>query len=514
MAINPWVAVDIDTVPAKRARELRDAWEDFVEGEPDRSAAGAGTPTVRSPIADSWQRSRDAGVDPTGRQAAPSVADPSDTRARWAAHPLHEAQDIIEQCLAQTAGESDHLMVLSDADGTLLYVRGSAHMRNRAADEMNFREGSLWSESGAGTNAVGTALAVDHAVQVFAAEHFTESVQRWTCSCAPVHDPDDDSVIGLIDLTGDFTTVHPHSLSVVIATARAAEVLLRMRRLERDDALRARYGDLLDQGAVRKALATASGRIIVGSPAHWPRPARLELPHGGGELLLPSGVRAIAEPVGEDAWVLTRLDGGRHARPAPEPAADRPVLELRLLGPGPPTAAVDGRPVPLRRRHAELLVALLARPAGANAEQLCADLHGDGGHPGSIRVEMSRLRKLLPGCLDADRYRLRADVHADIDRVRALLRAGDVRGAAEAYPGALLPRSDAPRVVAERDELEGWLRTAVFGADDAEALWAWVQTPSGTDDRLAWSRLVGDLRFEDARRSLAAQRLRALRAEL
>jgi hypothetical protein len=443
------------------------------------------------------------------------VADPTDTRQRWAAHPLHEAQDLIEQCLAQTADESDHLMVVSDADGTLLSVRGSARMRNRAADEMNFSEGSLWSESGAGTNAVGTALAADHAVQVFAAEHFTEPVQRWTCSCAPVHDPDDDSVIGLIDLTGDFTTVHPHSLSVVIATARAAEVLLRMRRLERDDALRARYGDLLDHGAVRKALATSSGRIIAGSPAHWPRPARLELPHGGGELLLPTGVRAIAEPVGEDAWVLTRLDDPRRARARPvAPPPEPPVLELCLLGPEPPIAAIDGRPVPLRRRHAELLVALLNRPTGANAEQLCADLHGDGGHPGSIRVEMSRLRKLLPGCLDGDRYRLTADVHADVDRVRALLRSGDVRAAAEAYSGPLLPESDAPRVAAQRDELDGWLRTAVLGAGDTEALWAWVQCPSGADDLLAWSRLVGDLRFEDSRRSLAAQRIRVLRARL
>ena len=32
MSHNPWVAVDATTIPAKRARELRDAWEDFVDG--------------------------------------------------------------------------------------------------------------------------------------------------------------------------------------------------------------------------------------------------------------------------------------------------------------------------------------------------------------------------------------------------------------------------------------------------------------------------------------------------
>ena len=46
---------------------------------------------------------------------------------------------------------------------------------------MNFAEGTLWSEGGAGTNAIGTAIAVDHAVQVFGPEHFSDPVQRWTC---------------------------------------------------------------------------------------------------------------------------------------------------------------------------------------------------------------------------------------------------------------------------------------------------------------------------------------------
>jgi hypothetical protein len=49
---------------------------------------------------------------------------------------------------------------------------------------MNFAEGTLWSEGGAGTNAIGTALALDHAVQVFGPDQFSDPVQRWTCSAA------------------------------------------------------------------------------------------------------------------------------------------------------------------------------------------------------------------------------------------------------------------------------------------------------------------------------------------
>ena len=99
---------------------------------------------------------------------------------------------------------------------------------------MNFAEGTLWSEGGAGTNAIGTALAAEHAVQVFASEHFNEIVQSWTCAAAPVHDPDTGQIIGVIDLTGEMETVHPHSMAVATATAQAVDAQLRCEMLDRD----------------------------------------------------------------------------------------------------------------------------------------------------------------------------------------------------------------------------------------------------------------------------------------
>ena len=65
-----------------------------------------------------------------------------------------------------------------------------------------------------------------------------------------------------------------------------------------------------------------------------------------------------------------------------------------------------------------------------------------------------------------------------------------MREAAEAYPGPLLPTSEAPGVVRERERLDTWLHHAVMTADDPEALWAWVQSPTGADDAGAWKRLL------------------------
>lgn len=501
---NPWMAVDAATVPTKLARELRDAWEDFVGGAEDEGQ-GAGTPMVRLPIAASWRRSQDAGVDPTGRFTAPLVADASGVGDRWAEHPLRAAMPIVRECLAEAGEAADQLTVVSDADGLLLCLDGSHGTRGRAADDMNFAEGALWSEGAAGTNAVGTALAEGHAVQVFAAEHFNESVQRWTCAAAPVRDPDDGSILGVIDITGDMSTVNANGLALVMATVRAVEAHLRLELHEKDAAFARRYGGLLDGGTTARALVSLTGRVVTAS-AGAGIVSRLVLPAGGGELVLPSGQLAYAEPLSDGTgYLVTRPDDRRAVSRTPK-------LTLRLLGDEHPAAAVDGRRLPLRPRQAELLALLAAHPRGIGAEALSTELYGEQGSAGSVRVEVSRLRKHLGPCVGTEHYRLVWNVDSDVARVQRALSAGRLGDALDEYVGPLLPASEAPGVRRVRDELEGWLRNAVLGSDDDGLLWRWATGPCGEDDLLAWSRVLAMLDFEDPRRPRAAAHVGTLRA--
>lgn len=87
-------------------------------------------------------------------------------------------------------------MAVSDDAGRLLWVEGSPGLRSRA-ESMNFVEGANWSEAHAGTNAPGTALATDHAVQIFGHEHWNRIVQPWSCTAAPIHDPSTGRVLGV-----------------------------------------------------------------------------------------------------------------------------------------------------------------------------------------------------------------------------------------------------------------------------------------------------------------------------
>jgi hypothetical protein len=498
MPQNPWVAIDAATSPMVRAKQVRHSWEHFV-GEGRLEA-------IRAPIADSWQRSYAAGIDPSGDRVAPALADADETSARWHAHPLAAAAALILDCLGPIAAEAGQLIVVSDAEGILLWIDGPPGVRLDAAESMNFTEGAGWSEDGAGTNAVGTALAADHAVQVFAAEHFNEVVQEWTCSAAPVHDPDTGRLLGVVDVTGKLGTVHPYSLACAVATAQAVESHLRWLMAERDDRLRARYEHRVAAGPPRASLVTPSGRVISGDDAvSWIGADRLALPAGGGELILPSGVDAVADPVGHEEAFVVHADDRRRAAPR------RPLLKLTLLRRGQPRVELDGRPLRLSRIRTEILALLAARPAGMTSEELAADLYGDDGRPSAVRVHVFRLRKFLGPWIDTAPYRLSIDVESDVAHVYELLERGAVREAAERYEGPLLPHSEAPGVIRERDALEAWLRHAVMTSDDAEALWAWANSVSGSDDLGAWKRLLANLDYVDPRRSLAASRVCSLR---
>ncbi|MFG2123169.1 GAF domain-containing protein [Streptomyces sp. NPDC048710] len=210
---DPWVALEPGADPAERVRVLRRAHETF-------TTAGTVPRPVRNVVAESWRRSARAGVGPDGT-ASVELTD-GDLGAYRAEHPLARVMPLFRELMGTFAADGEHLLAVCDVHGRLLWVEGHPGTR-RLADRMNFVPGARWSETAVGTNAPGTAVALDRPVQVFAAEHFIRRVQPWTCAAAPVHDPHTGRVLGAVDITGGDGLAHPHSLGFVQAVARAAE---------------------------------------------------------------------------------------------------------------------------------------------------------------------------------------------------------------------------------------------------------------------------------------------------
>ncbi|WP_199253843.1 GAF domain-containing protein [Mycolicibacterium mengxianglii] len=208
------------------ARALRAVHERFITGEIDAKFLDANQ--VRPIVAESWQRSLARGVDPehgtVSASAAVTVARLRDS------HPLAPALPVIRRLLVDDAVDSGVVVAVSAADGTLLWVEGDPAVR-RKAEAMNFLPGADWSERAAGTNAPGTALALDRELQIHGGEHFSRIVQPWSCTAVPVHDPDTGALLGAIDLTGNSEVASPQTLALVRATVAAVENHLALLRI-------------------------------------------------------------------------------------------------------------------------------------------------------------------------------------------------------------------------------------------------------------------------------------------
>lgn len=201
---------------------LRAAHDDFL-------STGALDSRVRPLVAKSWIRSVTSGVDPEGSLAPVEVLDRELEEWR-SGHPLAAVMPVIRRLLVDDAAEAGMLVAVSDHIGRLLWVEGASPMRRRA-EAIHFAEGARWSEDRAGTNAPGTALALDQAVQIFAWEHLARSVTPWSCTAVPIHDPDTGAVLGCLDVTGGDDVAAPQALPLVRATVAAAELELRVQRL-------------------------------------------------------------------------------------------------------------------------------------------------------------------------------------------------------------------------------------------------------------------------------------------
>ncbi|MFC4111176.1 GAF domain-containing protein [Nonomuraea zeae] len=439
----------------------------------------------------SWRRSLEAGIDPEGN-SAPLVWDPAHIKDIRHAHPLQPLLPLLTQTLSGLAHETGNIMIVTDGDGRILWREGGKTTLRRA-DQVGLADGHQWSEHKVGTNGIGTALAMGRPTHVYSEEHLLRVLHVWSCSAAPITDPDSGRVIGCVDVSGTARSLHPATVALVAATAKLAETQLAVRMHERDQHLRRHFESARRPGV----LLSPTGRVISGDPSG----SLGDRVHLGGQMHFPGqrmilrdGTVALLEPF-SDGFLLR-----------PTPSATPSTLTLTFLGEGTPTASFGDRERPLSLRHAEILALLALHPHGLTAEQLSFHLYGDDGNPVTIRAEIHRLRAQLGDAIAAKPYRLTCPIEADFLELRRHLSANDSSALARAYTGPLLLRSESPEIRRERDELEVQVRACLLRHGCANELWAYVQTANGRDDYEILERLAA-LPPTDPRAAAARARL-------
>jgi hypothetical protein len=490
--------MDVTTDPVVRSRLLRRVHEREFAGEAGSSR------DVRELVRESWRRSLAAGVSPD-QGGAPLKLTSSELECAQERSPLGPVIGVIHSKLSSLDADARQIVAIADAEANLLWVTGDRETCERAR-EMRFEEGAAWAEGTAGTNALGTAVALDHPVQIFSAEHVIAAVHPWTCSAAPIHDPGTGELLGVVDLTADLRTHHPHTLPLAELTALAAEAALHLRSLQMGERLRARWEAAITGRRTPSVLLDKNGWVIA-ARGMGELPSRLELTvdREDGVTFLPDGRGGAVEPLqggGAIFWLRARS----RTRPS--------GLRLQLLGQDASVRLGTGRREQ-GLRSLELLAVLAMHPEGLTTEQLALALYGERGKAVTIRAQVHRVRMCLGArSVETHPYRLTVPVEADWTEVIRLVSAGQPRAALRGYRGPLLPSSDAPEIVETRALLEESLRRSILTTADPDLLSAWLAHPSGADDLAAARALVAVLPCGDPRRAAATATAAAIARRL
>ncbi len=199
-------------------RRTTRAWEDFISG---RSARVDGQ-LVRSVILQSWERSMASGV-AAESSAAPFAGDRDVVYGKIERNAeLIDAARVPMARLGGILNNTPAMLILTDADGVIIETVGEPRTLDNGRN-IHLEIGGAWHEELIGTNGIGTALATGRPALVHAAEHFCSGIRNWTCAGAPIRDPVDNRVLGVIDLSGPPEIFQPHNVAYVTTAARSVE---------------------------------------------------------------------------------------------------------------------------------------------------------------------------------------------------------------------------------------------------------------------------------------------------
>jgi transcriptional regulator of acetoin/glycerol metabolism len=194
------------------------AWEDFQSGEARERLR------ARPEVIDSWERCRSFQVALAASHAPTLKADAIGELRRRNRELLQAAAETLAESIDALAG-THSLMIITDASGVVLETVGDMETVHAGMD-IALTSGGDWREPSAGTNGIGTALEIGRPVLVHASEHYCEGIKGWSCAGAPIVDPIDGSIAGILDISAKKDDVTAQTLPLARLAARRIEQAL------------------------------------------------------------------------------------------------------------------------------------------------------------------------------------------------------------------------------------------------------------------------------------------------
>ena len=157
------------------------------------------------------------------------MIDHSELQAKFAENRnlILTASPYMEHLIKIVKG-NNFFVLLTDKDGCILNATGDEKILSEAFD-LKMIPGAYMNEECIGTNAMSVVINAKEPIQLSGSDHYVNAYHRWTCSGAPIKDPNG-NLIGTLDLTGYTENVHPHTLGMVIAASNAIEEMLKVKK--------------------------------------------------------------------------------------------------------------------------------------------------------------------------------------------------------------------------------------------------------------------------------------------
>lgn len=187
------------------------------------SSATRPAPVKATPLlSDSWFRSQLYGLDRTADDF-PRIRHDELADLLASNSGLQRFAQPAVKLLAEKIADKQSVVILSDASGLVLNTFGDMQALQKA-QRFALAPGNLWSECGRGTNAIGTALAIDDGCEIFGHQHFLTRNQGLYCAAMTLQSPCG-QIAGVLDISGPARYPHPNTLAWVKEAAKQIEYL-------------------------------------------------------------------------------------------------------------------------------------------------------------------------------------------------------------------------------------------------------------------------------------------------
>lgn len=205
-------------------------WNEFVQGNERKPAM------LSEIIAESWQYCRSQEVNPYSTKGSAKI-ELVTLKQRTKHHErliaLIQSEISRYQPLFQVKRP---IFILTDKDGCIIWREGNQETK-AIANDITFKEGSIWTEKAVGTNAIGITLRTNQGVTVHGFEHYAMASHPFTCSSVPIRNEEAD-LIGCLDVSSFETkTFDQYTLLALQLISKNVQERLIRENLERKKAL-------------------------------------------------------------------------------------------------------------------------------------------------------------------------------------------------------------------------------------------------------------------------------------